>query len=60
MDLLYLRHLSMHSDQAAACVLNIILVILGLHAICVNVKSIWILMLMLTFGIVHIHSQQCH
>ena len=36
MDLLYLRHLSMHPDQAAACVLNIILVILGLHAIYVD------------------------
>ena len=32
-DLLYLRHLSMHSDHSAACVLNIILFILGLHAI---------------------------
>ena len=33
LDLLYLRHLSMHTDQSAACVLNIILFIFGLHAI---------------------------
>ena len=67
MDLLYLRHFSMHSDQSAACVLNIILFIFGLHAYqhsfqmhSNEIEVVYRIKILLTLCKVHIHSLQCH